>query len=60
MADGANRKVRIEGRTYTAQEVADFLHVPVRHVCTVLDKIKLGPITPTWAVFARPKTQQQS
>ena len=60
MSDGANRKVRIEGRTYTAQEVADFLHVPVRHVCGVLDKIKHAPITPTWAVFARPKTQQQS
>ena len=51
MSDGANRKVRIEGRTYTAQEVADFLHVPVRHVCTVLDKIKHAPITPTWAMF---------
>ena len=57
MSDGANRKVRIEGRTYTAQEVADFLHVPVRHVCTVLDKIKHAPITPTWAVFARAKKQ---
>lgn len=55
MSDGANRKVRIEGRTYTCKEIADFLHVSVRHVNDVLDKIKHAPITPTWAVFARPK-----
>lgn len=51
MSDGANRKVRLDGVTYTAQEVADFLHVPVRHVCAVLDKIKRAPLTPTWAMF---------
>ena len=54
MSDGANRKVRLDGVTYTAQEVADFLHVPVRHVLNVLDKIKHAPITPTWSMFQRP------
>ena len=52
---GENRKVRIEGVTYTAQQVAEFLHVPVRHVLSVLDKIKHVPIAPTWAMFQRPK-----
>ncbi len=54
MADGANRKVRVAGVTYTAAEVAAHLHVPVRHVCAVLDTIKHAPITPTWSMFARP------
>ena len=48
---GENRKVRLDGITYTAKEVAAHLHVPVRHVCAVLDKIKHAPITPTWAMF---------
>ena len=48
---GENRKVRLDGITYTAKEVAAFLHVPVRHVLNVLDKIKHAPITPTWAMF---------
>ena len=51
MADGANRKVRLAGVTYTAADVAARLHVTVRHVCAVLDKIKHAPITPTWAMF---------
>lgn len=51
---GENRKVRLEGVTYTAKEVADFLHVPVRHVLSVLDKIKHAPITPSWAMFHKP------
>ena len=58
MADGSNRKVRLDGRTYTAAEVAAFLRVPVRHVCAVLDTLKHAPITPTWAMFGRP--QQKS
>ena len=51
---GENRKVRLDGVTYTAKEVADFLHVPVRHVLSVLDKIKHAPITPNWAMFHKP------
>ena len=54
MADGSNRKVRLDGHTCTSAEVAAFLHFPVRHVCAVLDTIKHAPITPTWAMFARP------
>lgn len=50
---GENRKVRLDGITYTAKEVAAFLHVPVRHVLNVLDRIKHAPITPTWAMFHR-------
>ena len=52
---GENRKVRLEGVTYTAKEVADFLHVPLRHVLNVLDRIKHAPITPTWSMFQRQK-----
>lgn len=51
---GENRKVRLDGVTYTAKEVADFLHVPLRHVLNVLDKIKHAPITPAWAMFHKP------
>lgn len=52
---GSNRKVRIDGVTYTAKEVADSLHVPLRHVLTVLDRIKQVPVTPAWAMFQRQK-----
>lgn len=56
---GENRKVRIAGVTYTAHEVGAYLHVPVRHVCAVLDKIKHAPITPTWAMFHLPPKERR-
>ena len=55
---GENRKVRLDGVTYTAQQVAEFAQLPLRHVLAILDQIKHAPIVPTWAMFGRP--QQKS
>ena len=52
---GANRKVRLDGVTYTAQQVAASAQLPLRHVLAILDQIKHAPITPTWAMFQRSK-----
>lgn len=57
MGDGENRKVRIEGVTYTCREIADFLHVPIRHIHAVLDRLRHTPMAPTWAMFGMPKKQ---
>lgn len=48
---GENRKVRLDGVTYTAQQVAEFAHIPLRQVLVILDQIKHAPITPNWAMF---------
>ena len=51
---GANRKVRLDGVTYTAQQVAEFAHIPLRQVLAILDQIKHVPIAPQWAMFHKP------